>query len=325
MTSLRIKYFYSIITILFIISFILSIFVGKYPLSIEKILAGDAMQLNVFFNLRLSRTLMAFLAGFTLSLSGYVYQTIFRNPIASPDIIGVSSGASLGVAIGIVFLSGSTIAVISSAFIGAMSAVIFTIAVANMTNKENITSFVISGVAINSLTSSALMLIKYVADPEGELARIEYFTMGSFASVTMDKIFYSLPIVVIICIIIFKMFRLITLLSLDYDEAKMLGIPVKQARNSILFLLTIAMAIIISITGRISFIGLISPHVVRLVNKTYSVTSMFFSSLLGATILLFSDCLARSLGESEIPISVLTSFIGAPLLIFLVIRGDRKC
>ena len=160
-----------------------SLFVGKYPLSMEKLLAGDQMQWRVFLTLRLSRTVVGMIGGFALGVAGFVYQTVFRNPLASPDIIGVSSGASAGAAAGILFLSGSA-AVTVSAFAGALAAVVFALALSSLDRSGRNSTIVLAGIAVHSLAQTALMCLKLTADPERELASIEYWIMGSLNGIS---------------------------------------------------------------------------------------------------------------------------------------------
>ena len=152
------------------------LFVGKYPLTLQKLLAGDEMQWQVFTTLRLSRTLVGMIGGFALGVAGFVYQTVFRNPLASPDIIGVSSGASAGAAAGLLFLSGAA-AVTLSAFAGALLAVVFALALAGLDRTGKKSTIVLAGIAVHSLAQTALMCLKLSADPERELASIEYWIM----------------------------------------------------------------------------------------------------------------------------------------------------
>ncbi len=318
------KHLYLALILLCITGLALSLVTGKYPLSLDGILNGDQFEIAVFVNFRLARTIMAFLAGFCLSVGGYVYQTLFKNPIASPDIIGVSSGASVGAAISIVVIGGGFITTATSAFLGGIAAVMLTLSITNMSRHEQMSTFVISGIAVNALASAALMFLKLVADPLGELSRLEFWTMGSFSSVTLEKLLIVMPILVVCLVLTFKLFRQITMLSLDSGEAKMLGISVKSMRNAVLILVTLIVASVVSITGSISFIGLIAPHMVRLAKGRHDIKVMFFSGILGAVILLFADCLARSIGQSEVPISILTSLIGAPLLVVMVMKGGER-
>ena len=153
------------------------LFVGKYPLSMQQLLAGDAMQWRVFLTLRCSRTLVGVIGGFALGVSGFVYQTVFGNPLASPDIIGVSSGASAGAAAGILFLSGA-----------AAVAVVLALALSTLNRSGKSSTIVLAGIAVHSLAQTVLMCLKLTADPERELASIEYWMMGSLNGVSVHSI-----------------------------------------------------------------------------------------------------------------------------------------
>ena len=166
---------------------VLSLFTGRYPLSLEALLQGDELQRRVFLNLRFSRTVVGLLGGFALGVSGFVYQTVFRNPLASPDIIGVSSGASAGAAAGILFFSGSA-AVTASAFAGALSAVVIVLLLSALDQTGRNTSIVLAGIAVHALAQTALMCLKLTADPERELASIEYWIMGSLNAVNLHSL-----------------------------------------------------------------------------------------------------------------------------------------
>ena len=166
---------------------VVSLFVGKYPLSVEKLLAGDEMQWRVFLTLRCSRTVVGVIGGFALGVAGFVYQTVFRNPLASPDIIGVSSGASAGAAAGILFLSGAA-SVTVAAFAGALLAVVLALALSALDRSGRSSTIVLAGIAVHSLAQTALMCLKLTADPERELASIEYWIMGSLNGISVYSI-----------------------------------------------------------------------------------------------------------------------------------------
>ena len=160
-----------------------SLFAGKYPLTLAGLLAGDEMQLRVFWTLRVSRTAVGAAGGFALGVAGFVYQTVFRNPLASPDVIGVSSGASAGAAAGILFCSGAA-AVTAASFAGALAAVGLSLALSALDRSGRHSTIVLAGIAVHSLAQTALMCLKLTADPERELASIEYWIMGSLNGIT---------------------------------------------------------------------------------------------------------------------------------------------
>lgn len=314
--------------ILLLIVSIFSITVGRYPITIKeigKILLGkeiDHMSYMVFFTLRLPRTIMVVLAGIGLSISGSIYQTIFKNPLATPDIIGVSSGANLGAAIAIVFMAGGTLTIAINAFIGGVVAVSIAIALTKVSKDKGSSSLILSGIIIGSLTQGLIMMLKFFADPERHLAAIEYWSMGSFAGITSEKVFAILPFFLIGIIILVLLRWQINVLSLDEEEVISLGVNLKLTRLGVIIAATMVVASIVSITGLITFIGLIAPHIGRKIRKRNDFNTAIFSGIIGAIILIIADCLARSVGKSEIPISILTTFIGAPFLAYIMIRRD---
>lgn len=319
---------FTVAAIILVAAFVISIGVGKYPISINEIIRiimgkeVEPMTKNVFYTLRLSRTIMALIAGIGLSVSGSVYQTVFKNPLATPDIIGVSSGANLGAAIAISFLAGGTTTIAISAFLGGIIAVSMALFLTRISKNKSISTFVLAGIVIGSLSQGLIMMIKFFADPERQLAAIEFWSMGSFASITSDKLISILPFFIVGIIGLVLLRWQINILSLSDEEGKSLGVRVGIVRVGVMICATLVVASIVSITGLITFIGLVAPHLARMILKKNDTSTMILSGLIGASLLLIADTLARSLGSSEIPISILTTFIGAPFLAYLMSRMD---
>lgn len=301
----------------------ISLFVGKYPLTIDGLLSGNEMQWRIFLTLRLSRTVVGVIGGFALGASGFVYQTVFRNPLASPDIIGVSSGASAGAAAGILFLSGS-LAVTVSAFAGALLAVVIALLLASLDKSGRSGTIVLAGIAVHALAQTVLMCMKLTADPERQLASIEYWIMGSLNGINAYSIGGNLILCMICMVILFLLHRQIILLSAEEGEAKMLGVSVGKLRLMVLLTATLAVASIVSLTGLISFVGLLAPHGARLLTKNNRLGTMALAGILGAVLLCGADILARSVAASELPVSIFTSLLGAPFLILLIARKKRE-
>jgi iron complex transport system permease protein len=299
------------------------LFIGKYPLSLEKLLSGDEMQWRVFWMLRFSRTIVGVIGGFALGATGFVYQTVFRNPLASPDIIGVSSGASAGAAAGILFLSGS-LAVTASAFAGALLAVCLALALSFLDKSGKNSSIVLAGIAVHSLAQTALMCLKLTADPERELASIEYWIMGSLNGVSGYSITANLVLCSLCLALLFLLHRHVILLSADEGEARMLGVSVGKMRLSVLLVATLTVSCVVSLTGLISFVGLLAPHAARMLTKNNKISTMVLSGLFGGALLCGADILARSVAATELPVSIFTSLLGAPFLIFLIARRRRN-
>ena len=314
---------YLIAGVIFMLTLAVSgLFVGKYPLSMEKLLRGDLMQWRVFLTLRLSRTAVGIVGGFALGVSGFVYQTVFRNPLASPDIIGVSSGASAGAAAGILFFSGAA-AVTVSAFAGALLAVILALSLSALDQTGKHQTIVLAGIAVHSLAQTALMALKLTADPEQELAAIEYWIMGSLNGISLYSIGGNLLLSILCVMVLFFLHRQVLLLSAEEGEARMLGVNVTRLRLGILLTGTLAVSAIVSLTGLISFIGLLSPHAARMLTKSSRSSTMLLSGLVGGSLLCAADILARSVAATELPVSIFTSLLGAPFLVWLIASGRR--
>ena len=300
-----------------------SLFVGKYPLSLGKLLSGDALQLRVFLTLRVSRTVVGIIGGVALGIAGFVYQTVFRNPLASPDIIGVSSGASAGAAAGILFLSGG-VAVTISAFAGALLAVVLSLALSGLDRSGKNSTIVLAGIAVHSIAQTVLMALKLTADPEKELASIEYWIMGSLNGISAYSIGGNLILCALCIPVLLILHRQVILLSAEEGEARMLGVNVAVLRVIVLVVATLSVAAVVSLTGLISFVGLLAPHGARLLTKNNRLGTMMLSGLMGGILLCGADILARSAAATELPVSIFTSLLGAPFLIYLIIRGRKQ-
>lgn len=299
-------------------AFVISLAVGRYPITWTG-LRTDPYVRHVFFTLRLPRVVMALSAGISLGAAGGVYQRVFQNPLASPDIIGVASGASVGAAAAILAFGGGTVLTALCAFAGGSLAVFLALTLSALSGRRGISGLVLSGIIVNALAQAVLMLIKLTADPEKELASIEFWTMGSFAGMTRDKLLGTAGWIILGLLGLFLLRRQILLLGLEEEDARMLGVPVRRMRGLVLALATLVTAAVISVAGLISFIGLLAPHIARLLTRNSR--SLALSGLCGGCLLLCADILARSVGGSELPVSVVTSLIGAPFLFWLLCRG----
>ena len=299
-----------------------SLFVGKYPLTLQGLLQGHEMQRKVFVTLRLSRTIMGVAGGLCLGVAGFAYQTVFRNPLASPDIIGVASGASAGAAAGILFFSGAA-AVTASAFGGALLAVVLALGLSCLDRTGKSGTIVLAGIAVHALAQTALMALKLTADPEKELAAIEYWIMGSLSGIRMTDLGGNLALCALCLAAIFLLHRQIVLLTADEGEARMLGVPVMAMRLVVLVCATLMVAAVVSLTGLVSFVGLLAPHGARLLTGRSDKKTLALSGLLGGILLCGADVLARSVAATELPVSIFTSLLGAPFLIWLIVRRKR--
>ena len=320
---------FAVITAAVITAAVVSVCVGKYTITtadIQAILKGEQVQVmtrNVFTTLRLPRTVMALIAGIGLGIAGSVYQIIFKNPLASPDIIGIAGGASLGAAVAIVSVSTSgMIAIAAGAFWGGLIAVVCVMLLVKATRSRSTSTYVLAGIVINAISKAAIMVLKYFADPENELAAMEYWEMGTFGNTTLSKLLSIRPMFLIGLAGILLLRRQIELMSLSDNECRALGVRLRPVRAAVLALSTLMVGSIISVTGLISFAGLIAPHTARLMLRRNDSTTIIMSGLVGAFVVLTADILARVLYSAELPISILTTVIGVPILIyFLCARG----
>ncbi|MCI6960572.1 MAG: iron ABC transporter permease [Clostridiales bacterium] len=320
---------FAVITAAVITAAVVSVCVGKYTITtadIQAILKGEQVQEmthNVFTTLRLPRTVMALIAGVGLGIAGSVYQIIFKNPLASPDIIGIAGGANLGAAVAIVSVSTSgMIAIAAGAFWGGLIAVVCVMLLVKATRSRSTSTYVLAGIVINAISKAVIMALKYFADPENELAAMEYWEMGTFGNTTLSKLLSILPMFLIGLAGILLLRRQIELMSLSDNECRALGVRLRPVRAAVLALSTLMVGSIISVTGLISFAGLIAPHTARLMLRRNDSTTIIMSGLVGAFVVLTADILARVLYSAELPISILTTVIGVPILIyFLCARG----
>ncbi len=320
---------FAVITAAVITAAVVSVCVGKYTITtadIQAILKGEQVQemtRRVFTTLRLPRTVMALIAGVGLGIAGSVYQIIFKNPLASPDIIGIAGGANLGAAVAIVSVSTSgMIAIAAGAFWGGLIAVVCVMLLVKATRSRSTSTYVLAGIVINAISKAAIMVLKYFADPENELAAMEYWEMGTFGNTTLSKLLSIRPMFLIGLAGILLLRRQIELMSLSDNECRALGVRLRPVRAAVLALSTLMVGSIISVTGLISFAGLIAPHTARLMLRRNDSTTIIMSGLVGAFVVLTADILARVLYSAELPISILTTVIGVPILIyFLCARG----
>lgn len=325
------KIFLTICIVIMMLLVCLSLTIGSYDLSVGdifKIITGQAsskIQENVFYNLRLPRVLMGLFTGLVLGLAGSVYQMLFSNPLASPDLTGVASGASLGAAIAIVVGAGTMLEKIWGAFIFGIFSLILVILLVKTTGQQRASTYILAGIVISSLADAGIMLLKYMADPLGELATIEFWTMGSLSAITADKLVVSLMSGLIPLIILCFLHHQIVVLSLGDENARYLGLNAKIQRVVILLLATWMVASVISVTGVISFVGLIAPHITYLMIKKRTGYFYLISAITGAVIVLVADMLARSLSTGvELPLSILTILFSTPVLVFWMYQQRGK-
>lgn len=315
-------------------SFLFSCLCGRYalgPADLWEILSGQAagtMKETVFWNIRVARICLTALCGAALSLAGFVYQGLFRNPLVSPDVLGVSGGASVGAICAILFWGESLGALQLFSFAGGLLTVALSLLLAQAIGGNRYFNLIISGIILGALANATIMALKYMADPTQELAVIDYWLMGSFHLASWEKFWSAAPLILIAGAVLVLLRYRLKVLTLGDEEAASLGVAVGPARLVCVVCATVLTAASVSVSGIVSWVGLIVPHLVRTVAGDDFEANLFQSILCGAALLLLADTLARSLLPSEIPISILTSLIGAVFLTaFLIHRkgGERPC
>lgn len=304
-----------------------AICIGRYNISVsDAILAingrgSDSIRM-VVVNLRLPRIICSILIGASLAISGMAFQGLFRNPLVSPDILGVSSGACVGAVTAIRLGLGTTMTMLFAFSTGIMS-VSAAIILAILTKRRKNAIMVFSGIIIGRFMSSIVGILIFFSDDESQLGAIIEWEMGSFAKVTMKDLTMFGPLLVI-CIIVLLLLRWrINLMSIGEDEAKALGVNVTRERLIIIAFATLATAISVCVAGTIAWIGLIVPHICRWIIKDDNRYSMPLSVVLGGIALLLSDTIARSLLPYELPLEVITGLVSAPVFAWIMVKRWR--
>lgn len=280
---------------------------------------------TIIWNIRFPRILLGFLAGAALAVSGAGYQGIFKNPMADPFVLGVSSGAALGAAIGIVCHFSFRIGVFNSttllAFAGSFAALILVYSISRVGRKVPVATLLLSGVAVNS-TLSAVMSFMMMLNKQS-MDQIMFWTMGTLNGKGWRQIAAVLPWVIIGVIIMFLSARELDIMLTGEETATQLGVNIEFVKRKVLFASSLLTASVISVTGIIGFVGLVVPHVVRLFTGPKHHKLLPVSLIFGGAFLVICDTLARSLTTSEIPVGVITSICGGPFFLYLL-RKTKK-
>jgi iron complex transport system permease protein len=309
---------------------------GHYPVSTRDLLAllwGRLTGVNsdfdpaietVVLELRGPRIAAALLIGAALAAAGAAYQSLFRNPLVSPDILGVSAGAAVGAVLGI-FFSLSILAVQSVAFVFGLAAVALVYGVARtVRGHDPLLVLVLAGVVIGSLLGACVALMKYLADPYHQLPAMTFWLLGSLASASPSDLSSMLPLLIIGFIPVWLLRWRINVLSLDDDEARALGVETARLRPAVIAAATLMTSASVAVAGVIGWVGLVIPHLARLMVGPEFSRLLPASALLGAAFLLGTDTLARSITETEVPLGVLTAFIGTPLFLWQLAAARRS-
>ncbi len=303
--------------------------IGRYSLSLGEsfqVLAKaalwgrdsvDPQSYSVVVNIRLPRITLALLAGAGLAASGAAFQAIFTNPLATPDTLGVAAGASFGAVLALLAWD-NLIWIQFMALVMGLCAVSLTYWISRRKGQSSVLMMILSGVVVSSMFQAFVSLVKYMADPEDKLPAITYWLMGSLSSITFKSLFIGSPFILLGLAVLYATRWKLNVLSLTEDEAQSMGVNVRLLRAVIVTAATMITASAISMCGQVGWIGLLVPHVARMVfgsNNQYVIPA---SISMGAVFMLVIDTAARSATAAEIPVSILTATVGAPFFIFLL-------
>lgn len=296
-----------------------SLTLGRYDLS-----GADAVRaFTVMVRIRLPRILAAVLVGAALSVAGATYQGVFRNPMVSPDLLGASSGAGFGAALALI-LSMSYSGVTLSAFLFGLGAVALAMLIGRAARSESTLSLVLAGIVVSSLFNGGTSFIKLAADTDEALPAITYWLMGNLSGVKLSDVAFAAPPILAGLVILFLIRWQLNLLTMGEEEARSMGVNTRRIRAVSIFAATLMTAAAVSISGMIGWVGLVIPHFVRILFGFDYRRVIPASALLGAAFLTAVDTVARVATTAELPIGILTSFIGAPIFIILLVKGGAR-
>ena len=315
--------------LLYVISFIIVIsapFLGEISLSLKDIFDSSTTSFTIFWDLRVSRVVLAFFVGGILALGGLIFQIIFKNELITPYTLGIASGTTLFTAISIVFFPFMYMT-ISSVF-GSIVTILILYFISKQINKNSIAvstnSILLVGIALSYFYSSALMLVFYMSNLQ-ENYSIVRFTLGSLDTVGFNSVLIVMLVSIVFYTIVYLNKQKIKLLLLSNDTAFLKGLNVHKINLLLLVIVSLSVGVCISFVGPIGFIGLVIPHIIKLIYKQSADKLFFPVFFFGGIFLVFSDLISRNLNtDSSLPIGVVTAFIGAPFFVYLLVRRRNK-
>lgn len=303
--------------------------IGRYYVEPLKVLAillspflgipenATDIDLSVVQNVRMPRVILAMVVGGGLAVSGAALQGLFNNPLASPDTLGVASGAAFGAAMAMLFTQNMLIIQFSALALG-LTAIFLTFMISRIRGKSSILMVVLGGIVVSSFFQALIALVKYVADTETQLPSITYWLMGSMAGVSVKSLLTALPMLLGGVLILVLLRWRINILTLSEEEASAMGIHVQKLRWLAIISATAITAATVSICGLVGWVGLLIPHVTRMLAGTNYRTVIPLSITFGGIFMIVVDTMARSATAAEIPLSILTAIIGAPFFAYLL-------
>lgn len=331
----KFKIKFTILVVIFIVVFFGSFMLGRYPVSppelMKIILSGiidipqswpDAAE-NVIFQIRLPRVLAAAIIGAALSIAGVSYQGMFQNPMVSPDILGASSGAGFGAALAIL-LGAGYMGISVAAFLFGLAAVMLAYGISRVSRINATLAMILAGMMIGSLFTSCTSFVKLVADTEQTLPAITYWLMGSLVSIKPQDVAFAIVPIIAGSVPLFLLKWRMNLLTVGEEEAQAMGINTRTLRLVVIVCATLLTASSVAISGMIGWVGLVIPHFCRMIFGYDYRKIIPASALFGATFLMVVDNIARLATTAEIPLGILTSFVGAPIFVYLILKGGTS-
>lgn len=316
-----------VLAIVFVVVAVVSLGIGRYPISPIRVVqtllgGGNAQEKAVVLKIRLPRIIAATLIGAGLALAGQTMQMIFRNPLVSPDVLGTSTAAGFGASVSLL-LGMSTLAVTVNAFIFGVASVVLVWAIGSRVKGEQTMGLILIGMVVSSLFSAGTSFVKLIADPNNILPAITYFLMGSLAGCSFQDLqIIAVPMVISFATLLLVSWKL-NILSFSEDEARSLGVNTRLLRSVAIGASTLMTASAVAVSGQIGWVGLIVPHMARRITGSNATYSLPASMLFGATFLIIVDNVSRTATTAEIPIGILTAFIGAPFFLYLILKENR--
>jgi iron complex transport system permease protein len=310
-----------------LVTVILATSIGAVSVPVSDLLTSNLseQQKAVLFSIRFPRVLLAIVVGVALAVSGAALQGLFRNPLADPGLIGISTSAALAVALVIVFAGPLTgllglYSLSIAAFLGAMVACFFIFRLARLSGKFSVTYMLLTGIALNALCAAGVGFLTFLSNDE-QLRTLTFWTMGSLGGALWPSVIVAATIVVPACILLLRSARELNLLLLGEDEARYLGVDEEKLKRLIIITTALTVGAGIAVSGIIGFVGLVVPHLVRLMLGPDHRLLIPASGLLGASLLLLADTIARTVvAPAEMPVGILTSLIGGPFFLWLLIK-----
>lgn len=315
------------LAVLFCMAIVMASSIGAVPISLSDILSANLTesQKAVLFSIRLPRVLLGAIVGASLAVSGAAMQGLFRNPLADPGLIGISSGAALAVALVIVCAGSWTGAlelygISIAAFTGGLVACLLIFRFARLTGTFSVTYMLLAGIAINALAGAGTGLLTYFSDDQ-QLRSLTFWTMGSLGGALWPAVMVAITIVIPATVILIRNAKKLNILLLGEDEATYLGIDSERLKRSIIVCTALAVGTAVALSGIIGFVGLVIPHLIRLTIGSDHRILIPASALLGGTLLIIADTIARTIvSPAEMPVGILTSLIGGPFFLWLLVK-----